>query len=50
MDGKFIPCAKMFLLPLRRDPIEGLFFTQDLKNSIWSACQFGGCTQVVVLK
>jgi hypothetical protein len=31
MDGKFIPCAKMFLLTLGRDPIEGLFFTKDLK-------------------
>jgi hypothetical protein len=31
MDRKFIPCAKMFLLMLGRDPIEGLFFTKDLK-------------------
>jgi hypothetical protein len=28
MDRKFIPCA---LLTLGRDPIEGLFFTKDLK-------------------
>jgi hypothetical protein len=31
MDRKFIPYAKMFLLTLGRDPIEGLFFTKDLK-------------------
>jgi hypothetical protein len=31
MDRKFILCAKMFLLMLGRDPIEGLFFTKDLK-------------------
>ena len=31
MDRKFIPCAKMFLLTSGRDPIEGLFFTKDLK-------------------
>ena len=31
MDGKFIPCAKMFLLTLGRDPIEGFFLTKDLK-------------------
>jgi hypothetical protein len=31
MDRKFIPCAKMFLLMLGRDRIEGLFFTKELK-------------------
>src|ERR1700685_4814262 len=31
IDRKFILCAKMFLLMLGRDPIEGLFFTKDLK-------------------
>jgi hypothetical protein len=31
MDGKFIPCAKMFLLTSGRDPIEELFLTKDLK-------------------
>jgi hypothetical protein len=34
MDGKFIPCAKMFLLTLGRDPIGGLFFTKDLKFNL----------------
>jgi len=50
MDRKFIPHAKMILLMLGRDSIEGFFFTKDLKISNWSASRFGGCTQVVVLK